>query len=155
MDVRVLIVDDAGAFRAAAAELLVRRGYGIAGEAACRRDALALAHGAEPDAALVDVYLGEDDGFALARTLTETSPGLAVLITSASFDQGFYRRAAESGARGYVPKQELARTDLAAFWGPESLAEQAGVLGASDGFGARSRAELAVDAVSLRLDRVG
>ncbi len=155
MNVRVLIVDDAGPFRAAATELLVRRGYGIAGEVACAREALALVRGVAPDAALVDVYLGEDDGFALARTLTDISPGLAVLITSASLHQGFYRRAAESGARGYVPKQELARADLATFWGPRSLAEQTAVLGASDGFGPRSRSELAIDAVRLRLDRVG
>ncbi len=155
MAARVLIVDDAGVFRAAVRVLLVHRGYWIAGEAACARDALALVERTAPEAALVDVCLGEDDGFALARRLTETHPAVAVLVTSTSLDEGFCRRAAESGARGYVPKQELARVDLATFWRPVSLAEQAGVLGASDGFGARSRAELAVDAVRLRLDRVG
>jgi DNA-binding NarL/FixJ family response regulator len=154
MDVRVLIVDDAGVFRAVARELLVRRGYAIAGEAACARDALTLVERAAPDAALVDVCLGENDGFALARQLIQTRPGLAVLITSASVDQGFHRRAAASGARGYVPKQELAAADLSAFWRP-SLAEETGVLGASDGLGPRRGPELAIDAVSLRLDRIG
>jgi two-component system chemotaxis response regulator CheY len=151
---RVLIVDDAGVFRAVARELLVRRGYVIAGEAACARDALALVDRTAPDAALVDVCLGEDDGFALAWQLAQTRPRLAVLMTSASFDQGFYHRAAESGARGYVPKQELAAADLSAFWRP-SLTEEPRILGASDGLGPRRGAELAVDAVRLGLDRVG
>jgi len=154
MDVRVLIVDDAGVFRAVARELLVRRGYAIAGEASCARDALALAERTAPDAALVDVSLGEDDGFALAWQLAQTRPELAVLMTSASFDEDFYHRAAASRARGYVPKQELAAADLSAFWRP-SLAEESGVLGAGDGLGPRRGTELAIDAVRLRLDRVG
>jgi len=133
MDVRVAIVDDAGVFRAVARELLVRRGYQIAGEAACACDALALVERTVPDAALVDVCLGEDDGFALAPRLIERRPGLAVLIISAAFEPGFYARALECGARGYVPKQELAAVDLNAFW-RSSLAEETGVLGASDGF---------------------
>lgn len=151
---RVLIVDDAGVFRAVARELLARRGYVVAGEAACARDALALAERTAPDAALVDVSLGEDDGFALTRQLTQGRPGLAVLITSASVDQGFHERAAASGARGYVPKSELAAADLSAFWRP-SLAEETRVLGAGDGLGARRGPELAIDAVGLRLDGVG
>lgn len=154
MDVRLLIVDDAGVFRAVARELLVRRGYAIAGEAASAGDALALVERTAPDAALVDVCLGEDDGFALAWQLSQTTPRLAILMTSASSDQGFYHRAAECGARGYVPKQELAAADLSAFWRP-SLTEQTGVLGAGDGLGPRRGPELAVDAVRLRLDRVG
>jgi DNA-binding NarL/FixJ family response regulator len=152
---RVLIVDDAEAFRAAARELLVCRGYAIAGEASCTGEAIALTQRTAPDAVLLDVRLGEEDGFALAARLTETRPALAVLITSATADLRFHRLAALHGARGFVPKQDLPRADLAAFWGPPSLAEQAGVLGAGDSLGAGRRTELAVDTVGLRLHRIG
>lgn len=152
---RVLILDDAAAFRDAARELLITRGYVIAGEAAGADEAAALVERTAPDAVLLDVRLGEDDGFALAARLTRARPELAVLLTSATRDERFHRLALLHGARGFVPKQELVRADLAVFWGPGSLAEQAGVLGAGDGLGARGGAELAVDAVGLRLDRVG
>lgn len=152
---RVLIVDDAPAFRAAARELLAIRGYGIAGEAADADEAIALVRSAAPDAVLLDVRLGDDDGFALAARLTRDRPELPVLLTSATRDERFGRRATLSGARGFVAKQDLVRADLDAFWAKPSLAEQAGVLGAGDGLGARGGAEFAVDAVRLRLDRVG
>ncbi|MGZ4167021.1 MAG: response regulator [Solirubrobacteraceae bacterium] len=152
---RVVIVDDAAAFRDAARELLVARGYAIAGEAAGADEAVAVVERTAPDAVLLDVRLGEDDGLALAARLTRARPELAVLLTSATRDDRFHRLAPLHGARGFVAKQELVRADLAAFWAPRSLAEQAGVLGAGDGLGARGRAELAVDAVGLRLDRVG
>ena len=153
-DLRVLIVDDSSAFRAVARELLILRGFAIAGEAAGAQDALALVQRSSPDAVLLDVCLGADDGFALARSLTQAQPGLGVLLTSATVDERFHRQAALSGARGYVPKQDLARTDLSAFWERPSLAEEPGVLGAGDGLGARGRSQLAVDAVRLRLDGV-
>jgi CheY-like chemotaxis protein len=152
---RVLIVDDAPPFRAAARELLVCRGYEIAGEAASAEEAVAAMERTAPDAVLLDVRLGDDDGIALAARLTSIRPDIAVLLTSATREERLHRLATLCGARGFVPKQDLARVDLGAFWRRPSLAEQTGVLGAGDGLGARGRAELAVDAVGLRLDRVG
>jgi len=152
--VGVLIVDDAPAFRAAARDLLLSRGYAIAGEAADAQEALAVMERSAPDAVLLDVRLGGEDGFALAARLTALWPAVAVLLTSATRDERYHRLATLNGARGFVPKQDLARADLAAFWPRPLLAEQAGVLSAGDGLGARRRTEFAIDAVGLRLDRV-
>jgi DNA-binding NarL/FixJ family response regulator len=153
--VRVLVVDDAPVFRAAACELLRRRGYAVAGEAGEAAEALAALERTAPDAVLLDVRLGNEDGFMLAARLTAARPDVAVLLTSATRDERFHRLAAVNGARGFLPKQDLARADLAAFWARPSLSKQAGVLGAGDGLRARRRPELAVDAVGLRLDGVG
>jgi DNA-binding NarL/FixJ family response regulator len=152
--VAVLIVDDAPAFRAAARDLLLSRGYVIAAEAADALEALAVMEHAAPDAVLLDVRLGGDDGFALAARLTSRWPAVAVLLTSATRDERYHRLATLNGARGFVPKQDLARADLAALLARPLLAEQAGVLSAGDGLGARRRTEFAIDAVGLRLDRI-
>jgi DNA-binding NarL/FixJ family response regulator len=115
-DVRVLVVDDATCCRQVVCELLERRGYEIAGEATDVAAALRLAERIQPDAALLDVHLPDGDGFDLAERLTRSQPGMAVLLTSADFDEHFYARADVSGARGFVPKSQLAQVDLERFW---------------------------------------
>jgi hypothetical protein len=41
---------------------------------------------------------------------------MAVLLTSADFDEHFYAAADASGARGFVPKSQLAQAELERFW---------------------------------------
>lgn len=98
-DLRVLIVDDTTCCRQIVCELLERRGYEIAGEAAGVAAALGLAERIQPDAALLDVHLPDGDGFDLAEQLTRSQPGMAVLLTSADFDEHFY-----AGRREWRPR---------------------------------------------------
>jgi two-component system response regulator DesR len=70
----------------------------------------------QPDAALLDVRLPDGNGFELAARLAGSYPRLAVLITSSQFDFNFYARADASGARGFVPKSQLARIEFESFW---------------------------------------
>ena len=114
MSARVLIVDDQRTFRTATRALLERRGYRVVGEASDGAAALDLASRLLPDAVLLDVRLGTDDGFAVARALAEACPGAAVLL--ASCDDQRTDEVTASGACGFVLKSELAATDLAAFW---------------------------------------
>jgi DNA-binding NarL/FixJ family response regulator len=114
---RVLIADDHAAFRRAARRLLNARGYAVLGEAVSADDAFALVERLGPDAVLLDVRLGEECGFDVARALTRECPGLAVLLVSAEEDGVEPQRVCESGACGFMPKAELARVDLAALWG--------------------------------------
>ena len=113
---RVLIVDDQPSFRGMARKVLEWRGYAVAGEAASGAAAIAAAESLAPDAVLLDVCLGEDSGFDVACTLTQTRPDLAVLLVS-SID---YRQCEPllraCGARGFVLKCDLGHADLAAFW---------------------------------------
>jgi two-component system, NarL family, response regulator DesR len=113
---RVLIVDDTPGCRRIVCELLERRGYEVAGQAASVVAALRLAESIQPDAALLDVHLPDGDGFDLAARLTRSQPSIAVLLTSSEFDDRFYARADASGARGFVPKSQLAQVELERFW---------------------------------------
>ncbi len=112
----VLIVDDAPSCRRAMRELLERRGYRVAGEAGCKVGALDLVERLEPDAVLLDVHLRDENGFELAALLNFRHPTIAVLLTSVDFGSSFFARAEASGARGFVPKDQLAEVEFTMFW---------------------------------------
>ena len=116
--VRVLVVDDAPPFRRVICELLSRRGYRVVGEAGSAAEAIEMTERLKPDAVLVDVHLPDSDGFELAARLTRAHPALAVLLTSLDFDSNFYALADLSGARGFVPKTDLAGIEFTIFWPP-------------------------------------
>jgi DNA-binding NarL/FixJ family response regulator len=115
---RVMIVDDQPTFRLAARRLLEARGYDVVAEAECSACALEAVERHEPQAVLLDVRLGDEDGFAVCGVLTRARPGLAVLLASDAPHEHFDERVARSGARGFVRKSRLAHTDLAQFWPP-------------------------------------
>lgn len=127
--VRVLLVDDAAVFRRVACELLERRGYVVAGQAGCAAEAIACAERVLPDAVLLDVSLPDGNGFAVAARLTRRHPRLAVLLTSARFETRFYALAERSGARGFVPKAQLATVELERFWPELAMVEPARIAG--------------------------
>jgi CheY-like chemotaxis protein len=115
MPTRVLIVDDDARFRTLARSLLGALGYAVVGEAADGAEALDAARRLRPDAALVDVQLPDTDGLALARRLADGHHGVRIVLTST--DPTLVGRAAfaASGALAFVPKDELAVTDLGAW----------------------------------------
>src|SRR5215217_1458751 len=79
---RVVIVDDHPTFRHAARMLLAARGYDVVGEASCAASALDAVERHAPQAVLLDVRLGDDDGFEVCRRLTRGRPWLAVVLAS-------------------------------------------------------------------------
>ena len=122
---RVLVVDDEPVFRDAARQLLERRGYAVVAEAGCAATALNAVQRFAPQAVLLDVRLGDDDGFEVCRKLTRARPGLAVLIASAGECDEYDELAASSGARGFVNKVKLLTTDLGRFWPRADRADHA------------------------------
>ena len=108
---RVLIVDDQPLFRRVAREVLDARGYTVVGEASCAASALEAAERLGPDAVLLDVRLGDDSGYAVARALAELEPsagGAAGLGRMSDGDED--ERACACGACGFLP-QGPARSD--------------------------------------------
>ena len=69
MPLRCLLVDDNDAFLEAARVLLEREGMQVAGMASNIAGALRQARALRPDVILVDIGLGEESGFELARLL--------------------------------------------------------------------------------------
>ena len=113
---RVLIVDDQPSFRRLARELLERRGYRVVGDADSAAAAVDAAERLAPDAVLLDVRLGDGNGFEVSDALTRASPAPAVLLVSNNDYRHCHSLIKDSGARGFVLKSRLAATDLAAFW---------------------------------------
>jgi DNA-binding NarL/FixJ family response regulator len=113
MATRVLIVDDDPRFRALARVLLQAAGHTVVAEAADGTQALAALRRVRPDAALVDVQLPDTNGLDLARTLTASDSRVRIMLTSTDPTLVSPAVLADSSALAFVPKDELAITDLA------------------------------------------
>jgi DNA-binding NarL/FixJ family response regulator len=109
----VVIVDDHPSFRASARLLLESEGYEVVGEAADGAAALDVIRELRPDWVLLDVQLPDIDGCEVAARLGAGEGGPAIVLTSsrAASDLGACIR--DSGARGFIPKDELSGATLA------------------------------------------
>lgn len=105
MPARAVIVDDHAAFRASARRLLEISGFDVVGEAADGVTGLALARELEPELVLLDIALPEMSGFDVAERLAGT-PSKVILISSRQ-RKDFGKRVRQSGAVGFVSKDEL------------------------------------------------
>jgi DNA-binding NarL/FixJ family response regulator len=124
---RCLIVDDSDAFRDAARRLLERDGLAIVGVASTIAEGLSSARELKPDVTLVDVHLGAESGFDLARRLRQegsTSP--TVILTSADPEQEFVESKASISADGFVPKSALSGDRIRALAGQRSAVGEKG-----------------------------
>lgn len=108
---RFLIVDDRPESREVVRELVERRGHEVVGEAGDGSGAMAAVERFEPDAVLLDVRLGGESGFDVARSLIARRPELAILLMSVDSHTS-PELARACGARGFVPKQHLHTVDL-------------------------------------------
>jgi DNA-binding NarL/FixJ family response regulator len=109
----VLIVDDHPSFRASARLLLESEGYHVVGEAEDGESALARARELMPDLVLLDVQLPDCDGFRVAECLTGAEHAPAVILTSSREACDYGPLVERSGARGFIPKDELSGPTLA------------------------------------------
>ena len=107
MTLRSLIVDDNETFLASARRLLESQGVEIVGAATTGAEALELAAALSPDLALVDVELGEEDGFALAGELRSRSPATRVVLISTYGRDEMQDLVGTSSAVGFLPKSRL------------------------------------------------
>ena len=113
---RCLIVDDNADFLLAASQLLNRQGISVVGLASTGSEALRRADELKPDVALVDIDLGTESGFDVARLLTETPhlEPLPVVLISTYAEQDFADLIAASPAIGFVSKSDLSGNAIAA-----------------------------------------
>lgn len=107
---RLLIVDEHRLFTELPEHSIVgERDLKCIGAAHDTRTALSMAHDLQPDVILMDVQLGDGDGLALTRQLTQCFPKLRVVVLASFVDDGLVRRAAEAGACALLAKDgELA-----------------------------------------------
>ena len=118
MPLRCLLVDDNDAFLETARTLLERQGVQVAGVASNIAGALRQARALRPDVVLVDIGLGEESGFELARLLAadgQDGQGMQggqrvhadVILISAQAERDYTDLIAESPAAGFLHKPEL------------------------------------------------
>jgi DNA-binding NarL/FixJ family response regulator len=107
VQIRCLIVDDNERFLDAARLLLERQGVAVVGVATTSAEALRLEEELRPDIELVDIRLGDESGFDLARRLS----GTVILISTQSHSE-YAEEIAASPAAGFIPKAELSASAI-------------------------------------------
>ena len=109
MALRCLIVDDSPRFLDAARGLLERQGIRVVGVASTSAEALQQATELRPDIALLDINLGGESGFDLARRLfREASLGRTrMILISTHAEQDYTDLIAASPVVGFLPKSAL------------------------------------------------
>jgi two-component system response regulator EvgA len=103
----LLVIDDHAAFRALAREVLDGEVFHVVGEASSAAEGLLLAQELQPDVVIMDVGLPDGSGFDLTGRLVRTLPSPAVVLVSSRDWGHLSRRVRSSGARGFLPKEEL------------------------------------------------
>jgi DNA-binding NarL/FixJ family response regulator len=103
---RCLIVDDNGGFRDAARSLLEREEIEVVGVAANSAEARSRVAELRPDVVLVDIALGAESGFDLARALARDGGPKLILISTVP-EADFVDLIAASPAVGFIAKSEL------------------------------------------------
>jgi DNA-binding NarL/FixJ family response regulator len=106
-----LIIDD----HPSARNVLEDADFVVICEAQDGASGLAAATVMRPAVVLLDIQLRDIDGFDVAARLTAQDNGPAVVLTSSHDGSEFGGMDARSGARGFVPKDELSGPALEAL----------------------------------------
>ena len=114
MALRCLLVDDSDAFLEAASDLLRGEGVTVVGVASNTADALRQARALRPDVVLVDIGLGDESGFDLARLLAldGQAGGAEVIMVSARAEMDYSELIAASSAAGFLTKSDLSAREI-------------------------------------------
>jgi DNA-binding NarL/FixJ family response regulator len=114
MTLRCVIVDDNPAVLRAARDLLEGQGIAVVGAAATSENALSLMTQLRPHVGLVDIDLGPESGFELARRLAQCrdTARTRVILMSTHDEADYAKLIAASPAIGFVPKSSLSATAI-------------------------------------------
>ena len=108
MPLQCLIVDDYPPFLQVARAELERQGLVVVGVATNGAEALRLARELRPEVALVDISLGPESGFDVAREITAYVGGVILISSSDRYaDDDYAECVAGSLAAGFLSKAAL------------------------------------------------
>ncbi|APC18332.1 DNA-binding response regulator [Pseudomonas frederiksbergensis] len=102
----VFIVDDHPVIRLAVRMLLEHEGYKVVGEADNGVDAMQMVRECMPDLIILDISIPKLDGLEVLSRFNAMSTPLKTLVLTAQSPTLFAIRCMQSGASGYVCKQE-------------------------------------------------
>jgi DNA-binding NarL/FixJ family response regulator len=113
MHVRTVIVDDSRRFTEAARLLLERDGLAVVGTASTGSDAMDLVEALSPDLVILDIDLGTESGFDVARGLASSRARTAapdrpeIIMVSMHAEEDFADLIEESPVAGFLAKSHL------------------------------------------------
>lgn len=116
---RILVIDDDDAFRNTLVRALTRRGFQVSG-AADGDTGMAAAQTRKPDAIVLDLKLGQDNGLSLIRGLLDCCPNARIVLATGYASIATAVDAVRRGAWGYLPKPFGIDALLAAFDDPDA-----------------------------------
>jgi DNA-binding NarL/FixJ family response regulator len=114
MTLRCVIVDDSPAVLRAARELLDSQGLSVVGVAATGDEAILIVEALAPDVVLIDIDLGAESGFDLARRLAPALSGTrsCSILISTHDEADFANLIAARPALGFIAKSELSASAI-------------------------------------------
>lgn len=114
--IRVALADDHAEMRVALRLLLsLSKEIEIVCEAGNGQDAVDCVKRLQPDVLVMDIHMPVLDGFEATKQITELSVPTRVILISTDVGRFVARRAAAVGAKGYIPKDQVAESLLAAI----------------------------------------
>jgi DNA-binding NarL/FixJ family response regulator len=115
VQLRCLIVDDSAVFLEAATTLLEQEGIRVVRAVSSAAEAVRAARELRPDVTLVDIELGADCGFAVARDLAAAPEAAPVILISTHEQEEVADPIDDSPAIGFVPKAALSADAIRAL----------------------------------------
>ncbi|MFK3979023.1 response regulator transcription factor [Micromonospora sp. NPDC050397] len=104
---RILIAEDQGMMRSALASLLnLEEDMEVVASVGRGDEILPAVRRERPDVALLDIELPGRSGLEVIGEVTETLPGCVVIIVTTFGRPGYLKRALQSGARGFLVKDQ-------------------------------------------------
>ena len=104
MGKRILIVDDATFIRMMVKNILVPRGFEIAGEAANGIEAVKKYVELKPDLVTMDITMREKDGIEAAREIIQRDPDARIIMVTALGQEKMLLDSFRIGVRDFVVK---------------------------------------------------
>jgi two-component system chemotaxis response regulator CheY len=104
MGKKILIVDDATFIRTMVKDVLVPRGFEIAGEATNGNEAVQLYEQLDPDLVTMDITMREKDGLEAAREILVKHPDARIIMVTALGQEKMLIDSFKIGVKDFVVK---------------------------------------------------
>ncbi len=104
MSKRILIVDDANFIRTMVKDVLIPRGFEIAGEATNGNEAVKMYEELKPDLVTMDITMKEKDGLQAAKEILERHPEAKIIMVTALGQEKMLLDSFKIGVKDFVVK---------------------------------------------------